>query len=387
MNVEQFGLFNNTLIEKTNVEIAERAERAAVELVERSEKNDKVERNRMVALQIKATTPCSGVTSMAVREWIQDIELTRPYFAPHLTEPHLSVAKNIDTLAVCGATLQGPMRRCYERFMDAQDNRKNVTWQMVKTHLSQAYLTADEQEYLKSALEKTRQRAEETNGSYGRRYVEAAAYAYPATDRNDAIELILLHGYIKGLRLDALKRRLVQEAEPDTVTAAILAVERYTVQEERMKRLADKEFDPRAPEPMEVGEISKSAMTTPPQTLTLNAMQRSIEGLHKELTKLKGNTLYVADPVVPAIPQTPRKSYARAATPFVSLPEAILPLRPRRPMPVNPMGGPSYTPDRQPICHECQQVGHIGKACEIRRARLANLSDNRARQQNDNSGN
>ena len=109
MNVEQFGVFNNTLIERTNVEIAERTERAAAELVERNEKNDKVERNRMVALQIKATTPCSGVTSMAVREWIQDIELTRPYFAPHLAEPHLSVAKNIDTLAVCGATLQGPM--------------------------------------------------------------------------------------------------------------------------------------------------------------------------------------------------------------------------------------------------------------------------------------
>ena len=141
----------------------------------------------MVALQIKATTPCSGVTSMAVREWIQDIELTRPYFAPHLAEPHLSVAKNIDTLAVFGATLQGPMRRCYERFMEAQNNRRAVTWQMVKTHLSQAYLTADEQEYLKSALEKTRQRAEETNGSYGRRYVEAVAYAYPPTDRNDAI--------------------------------------------------------------------------------------------------------------------------------------------------------------------------------------------------------
>ena len=90
---------------------------------------------------------------------------------------------------------------------------------------------------------------------------------------------------------------------------------------------------------MEVGEVSKAAMATPPQNQTINAVQRSIDGLHKELTKLKGNTLYVADPLVPATPQPPRKSYARAATPFISNPEAILPVRPRCPMPVNPMGG------------------------------------------------
>ena len=120
--------------------------------------------------------------------------------------------------------------------------------------------------------------------------MEAAAYAYPQDDRNDAIELILLHGYIKGLRLDSLKRRLLQEAEPETVKEAIQAIERYTVQEERMKRLAVKEFDPRAAEPMEVGEVSKSATATPPSNQTMNAMQRSIEGLHKELAKLKGRS-------------------------------------------------------------------------------------------------
>jgi hypothetical protein len=54
MNAEPFGVFNNTIFQQTNAEMAEGAERATAEAVERSERADEDERNCVVAMQIKA---------------------------------------------------------------------------------------------------------------------------------------------------------------------------------------------------------------------------------------------------------------------------------------------------------------------------------------------
>jgi hypothetical protein len=140
-----------------------------------------------------------------------------------------------------------------------------------------AYLTADEEEYLKSALEKTKQRTEETTGSNGRRFKEAAAMAYSTENRNPAVEAILLNRYIKGLHSAAIKRRLIQEDDPKTVEAASKAVERFTVQEMRMKRILDNDYDPSGPEPMEiglVGTVPKAYPTSDPAILACNGQWR-----------------------------------------------------------------------------------------------------------------
>ena len=63
-----------------------------------------------------------------------------------------------------------------------------------------------------------------------------------------------------------------------------------------MKRVIDNEHDPCGPEPMEVGVVGTVPKVYPTADPALLAMQRSMEGLHKELTKLKANTIYVADP-------------------------------------------------------------------------------------------
>jgi hypothetical protein len=139
----------------------------------RAEKQD---RKSVVLAQIANTVRCSGATAMSVREWFAEVEMTRSYFAEDLAEPHKTVARDIDTLKVCNATLQGEMRRCYQAFVDEQPNWLLISWQEVRNHLTLAYLMADEEEYLKSALEKTCQRVKETNGSYGRCFKEAVAW-------------------------------------------------------------------------------------------------------------------------------------------------------------------------------------------------------------------
>ena len=401
MNNEQFGALHETFKLHSNRESEERAalalaqsqaaeartlaqvraaERQATVSQERSDKHDRAE---LLKTQIANTVKCSGATSMSVRHWFAEVDLARPYFAEHLSDPHQTLARDIDTMDLCRGTLQGEMRRCYEAFIMDQPNRNLVTWQEIKNHLTMAYLTADEQEYLKSALEKTKQRAEENNGSYGRRYTEAANMAYPATARNAAVEAILLNGYIKGLRKTALKLRLIQEVDPETVKDAIKAIERFTVQALRMKRVEDNEHDPRDAEPMEVGAVLPSAVSPSPNTALL-AMQRRMEGMQKELTKLKSTTIYVADPRQPPPAPLPLTvSYARAVTPLLPTPDALSPTRSKRPPPVNPMGGPSYTPDKQPICYECQGIGHVAKSCEVRRVWLARVAANLASQQFD----
>jgi hypothetical protein len=138
---------------------------------------------------------------------------------------------------------------------------------------------------------------------------------------------------------------------------------------------------------MEVGVVGTVPRSHPTPDPALLVMQRSMEGLHKELAKLKANTIDVADPR-PAAQSVPvPKTYTRAVPPR-GHPGGTGASSTEVPFPCYLMGGPSFTPDKQPICHECQQVGHIAKNCEARRARLANMAVNQALQtKTENQGN
>ena len=279
MNDEQLHHLNSAFLQQARTDSDERQGIALASLTASNEKNAKRDRQTVVDSQILTTVRCSGSSTIKVREWFAEIEMTRSYFAEDLDEPQKTVAKDIDTLKVVQATLQGVIRRCYQAFIDEQPNRRLIKWQSVKNHLTLAYLTADEEEYLKSALEKTKQRTEETTGSYGRRFKEAAAMAYSTENRNPAVEAILLKKYIKGLHSAALKRRLIQEDDPKTVEAASKAVERFTVQEIRMKRILDNEYDPSGPEPMEIGVVGTVPKASPTSDPAILAMQQSMESM------------------------------------------------------------------------------------------------------------
>ena len=319
------------------------------------ENRSRTDRRYTVEQQIKNTRTCDGTSIPAVREWLQDIVLVRPYFSlQHQDE---------DTLKVVAASLQGPMRRCYERFMSSQLDRTNVTWNAVKVMIEASYLTADECEHLRSELEKIGQTAYETTGSYSRRFVESAGQAYPVGERNAVVQRLVLERYIRGLRKSGLVRRLVQEKDPQTVDEAILAVEGFTVQEERLKRMMDtKTQESAGEEKMEVGEVAQQ-QTAPPTLPTssmdtlntsVSALSRQLQGLHKEMAKLKGQTLYVSPPPTPA----PRP------------PQAAIEAVGRQQQPQFQNYQHAWTPDGQPICFECKQPGHMGRDCEVRRRRL-----------------
>ena len=337
------------------------------------ENRSRADRRYTVEQQIRITRTCDGTSISAVREWLQDISLVIPYFSTQHADE--------DTLKVVAASLQGPMRRCYERFMELQPNRVNVTWKAVKTMIEASYLTADECEYLRSELEKICQTAYETTGCYSRKFVEAAGQAYPIGDRNTVVQRLVLERYVKGLRKASLVRRLVQEKDPQTLDEAILAVEGFTVQEERLRRMMDtktQETNSSGEEKMEVGEVAMASSTSKTQenapastslgtlNTSVTTLSRQLQGLQKEMTKLKGQTLYVAPPTTPLLHPQPAHIEAIGDQQARSYQHA-------------------WTPDGQPICFECKQIGHLGRDCEIRRKRL--MTSTKHRTHPGNSGN
>jgi hypothetical protein len=118
MNDQQFQLLTTAFLQQAQQDSSERQGIALTSLEASQEKTSKRDRQTVVDSQIAATVRCSGDTSMKVREWFAEIEMTRSYFAEDLQEPHKAVAVNIDTLKAVQATLQGEMRHCYQAFVD-----------------------------------------------------------------------------------------------------------------------------------------------------------------------------------------------------------------------------------------------------------------------------
>lgn len=310
---EQTLLAAEQLHERTVVQAEERASaRRATE----------AKRNQLV----KATRVCDGSSTKAVREWILDMELAANYFTEATRDGHLQ--------HIVSCTLQGPMRRCYERFMNAQVNRDNVSWAAVRTHLRGAYLTQDEGEFLRTKLEKVKQSSYQTHVAYGREFEEVADQAYPTAERNTAIERHVLNLYIRGLRSHKVMTRLVQETEPDTLQEALKAVETFSAQEERCTRFIKGTPGSEDSNDMEVSVVEKDLEAE------VDRLKRQITGMQREFTRLKAA----------------EEGRTKSAPPQKSSSG-------------NRQNRRGYTDTGEAICYRCQEVGHIARDCGQRRGK------------------
>lgn len=293
-------------------------EKAKQEMEQRTQLADRAAVREEIKTQSKRVRVCDGSTSAGVREWIADIELTRPY-----------LPADVCTNLVVANTCRGSLRKAFERFMSSQADRDKVKWTEVREHLKAGFLTADEDEYARSAMEKVQQTEFESTAAYARRFMEAADEAYPVATRNDVEERIILNAYIKGLKNPAMIRRLVQEARPTKIMQAVEAIERFNADDERLLKFGIAS-DNNGEEPMEIGAVggAKPAWTEPIENIT-----RQIAGLQKQFTKL----MAMQEDRQRKTPLQERKIRTRH----------------------------EWTPDGRPVCFKCHQAGHMGRGCQV----------------------
>ena len=321
MDAEQFQLYRQTL-----VDIAVDQRDHATVLARRNQQRDVVKR------LVKKIDPCDGSSPQKVRDWVLDIEMTLPYIN----------ADDASVRTIVEDTIVGQLRREYESFQAGQANRAATTWNDIRQHIRAAFLTADENEFLRSNLEKVKQTQFERNVAFSRRFREAADDAYPAANRGEAEQRIILTQYIKGLRCRDLVKWLIQETRPTTLQEATTAVERFSADDEKFARLGWLD-DNRQVEAMEVGAVHQSEMDK-----KMDGLLRMVTGLQSSFTKLSAST---------APTSVPSKSSAS---------------QPNRPAQSQRSTGK---------CFYCDKPGHLKRDCRKRAADMAKSSPAPPREQ------
>lgn len=182
---------------------------------------------------------CDGTEPDKVRAWIKDVELARV--------PQDQLNELITDTCV------GAFRREVERFIEQHNQqRQNVPWEEIRTHLLQAFVSTDNTELVKRKLEKLNQDSFETIISYNRRFRETAEEAYPAGGRNEDQERALIKAYARGLAKDAGARKLVSQGWPINLAAAMDRMTTQATATEIYDHLGRREV------PMEVGAVGSS---------------------------------------------------------------------------------------------------------------------------------
>ena len=175
------------------------------------------------------TTKCDGPVTSGLRLWIKEVTL-----AFNL----LGAAGLVDIVT---KSVTGPLRFEIERFLGnfvaAHGGPRNgVPWNAIRDHVQAQFLNVDEAAALREEVDKLRQSPYEPEAQYSRRFREVADAAYP-DQRNADQERILVRAYARGLGSQALARKLVEEANPNDLEAAIQAVATFSERKDAYTRL------------------------------------------------------------------------------------------------------------------------------------------------------
>ena len=219
---------------------------------------------------ISQTANIDGSSPPAIRNWFRELEVTIPL-----------TGGGAATIEIATRTVSGSLRLEAERWIAAQAQaqppipRNQIAWNDLRTHIANAFLTTNEDEFMRTEVEATRQTAFETEACYTRRFRDVAAVAYPAGGRNVDQDRILLSAYIKGLKNKEIARELILRGDPADMEAAMTLVSQYSGAEERLKRLGV-----RNEEPMEVNAIVMKTDST-------DAVSKSLEKIMSKLAVLE----------------------------------------------------------------------------------------------------
>jgi len=250
--------------------------------------NDMSNRDRLRTIT-QSIRICDGNVPAEVREWIEEVEMARSVIPVNVIGAMIQIATR---------TVAGPLKREVERFLQAQPNRMQTPWATLRDHIRTAFLSANEDERLKSELEKLTQSSYENLGVYNRKFREAAIKAYPGAWSPDA-ERTILRAYTRGLYSSELAKRLIVENRPTTLDGAIA----FTEQQEaglEMYRGIDRKSEE---EPMDVNQVRTQDLDK--LFTVMQNCAKSQDKLANRLAKLEGANLRTVNPIpVPRVPRS-----------------------------------------------------------------------------------
>ena len=231
------------------------------------EKENKRDRLRGLC---KVIRQCDGSVNAEVREWMEEVEMTIP---------HTSNIEN-GTVKICERTVTGSLKKEIERFLQQQEDRSRITWTTLRDHIKKSFLSANENERLKSELEKLQQSSYEGLGVYNRKFREAANKAYPSNPRSDDAERIIVRAYARGLYSSDLRKKLIVEERPNKLEAAIKYTEHQDAGLEVWRGITTEDRDI---QPMEINPLNPS----PPMTSQQAALDINLESIRllKEISQ------------------------------------------------------------------------------------------------------
>mgnify|MGYP000574431695 FL=1 len=219
MNAEQWDALTNNLVGLYN---DFKAVQTAFHTQQSGQWQAQQRKDKLRALS-ESLTPCDGEISAQTRNFLYDVDLLLPQL----------VNDNAGVLLIATRATCGPLRREILRFIESQpEDRANVPWARIKTHIERTFLSADENEKLRVTVEELRQNGNETLASYNRRFREAVQRAYP-DPRTDDAERIVLRQYMRGLRSAELAKKLSLELTQQSLDAAMQYTERMEAGMER----------------------------------------------------------------------------------------------------------------------------------------------------------
>jgi flagellar hook protein FlgE len=329
-----------------------RSEEAKAQHQDRMQAHIEALERQQAESQARRIPPCDGTNPAAVREWIQEVELTIPH------------TNRTNQVAAYSAT--GRLRRELERYLSSQPDRNAVPWHTLAKHLSTTFLSSHDEDRLRHELSVLRRGPYETFTAYGMRFQDAADLAYPpktpSTDnpnvlvRNRDQDRTLLEAYMAGLNDDAFIDRLVEQAHPANFQAAMFHVSQYESDRYRSAMARNRaQTINRIEEPMEIGAINKPSATVAPVDPSITNLDRRVTGLADQFTKMMACMERLETRMQSQRSSQPRRNQQQNGRQNSS------------------RNGLRFTQDGRPICSYCSKVGHVAKEC---RTRLRNQRSN-----------
>ena len=351
MNEQQFAAYAQG-IDRIAQENRQTAQQAA----------QRLELSKLLAKVIRQTSFADGHSAPATRVWLDEIQLAQNRLGPN------------HTIEVATSTVTGSLRREIELFIHNKEvvdkvDRNAIPWEEVRAHITRNFLNVDEQAAQRDQVESTSQAAFETEASYCRRFREVAQAGYPHDLRNADQERLLIKSFARGLKSPTVAVKMIERANPETLTDAMSWLAVYSERADAVSRLG---LATSHDEPMEIGSVPMPSAPVQVKTKQEEMMDRVLQGQERLMTKIAKLE----------IKQQPHHKYGQPDKQKNSQSQG----QNKQNGSVDPRDLPNWSPDGKPKCFFCLKYGHVRRDCRKEQRPGKNWSNGLPQQQH-NQGN